>query len=74
MTVCSMTTVHIIFLIMCISGYGSGALPSYRPPVVPPPGGSSNQYYNNNGPSQYSTSNGAPQVNAILFSLSATLS
>ena len=54
------------------AGYSpvSGAPPSYRPPVAPPP--SSNgptQYYSNNGPSQsqYPTSNGAPQVSALLL-------
>jgi U1 small nuclear ribonucleoprotein C len=46
------------------SGYGSGAPPSFRPPVALPPGsGGPTQYYSSNGPSQiqYSTSNGAPQ-------------
>lgn len=63
------------YLVMCKTGYGSGAPPSYRPPVALPPGSAPTQYYSNNGPSQiqYSASNGAPQVNVLYFSHVSTL-
>ena len=72
MNVCESVTTEDVFKMLLWAGYApvSGAPPSYRPPVAPPP--SSNgptQYYSNNGPSQsqYSTSNGAPQVSALLL-------
>lgn len=70
--VCESVTTEDGFKMLLWAGYApvSGAPPSYRPPVAPPP--SSNgptQYFSNNGPSQsqYSTSNGAPQVSALFL-------